>query len=349
MRILWKLSWPILVFAYLQSACSDAPSVSYSSVTSGKDETEFPYVVKFLIDGKGVCTGSFVSDSLLLTAAHCVDTAKVISWNGIEVARSQFFIHPEWPIDGEEFRKARNPKYDTALVRFPDKSYSEEDYAVLLKKSPNKGDELMIVGFGNNLVSPYDKYCSLSKMTNKEGLCTVSKGVRESGAKYNSESIFSFKGATDPAKGEYCKTEDLKKALLEDNKNYVLFVDEQCDGNFRDRSYKETGVGKKRSGTNNITEVNGGLILFSGTTGGADDGINSASGAGDSGGPLFVKENGKYKLAGTTHGESLGAKDDQFIKKSTYVDISSPYIVEWHKDLVAKENLNFPDFLKINN
>lgn len=325
------------------SACMEVGDGSNVNVTNGKQETDFPFVVQMSIDGKGTCTGTFVSDALLLTAAHCVDTAQKITVNGVTSERAQFFIHPEWPIDGEELKKPRRPQFDTALVRFPPGTFKGETPS-LLKRSPRAGEELTIVGYGNSLIQPYETFCSLTKTTNKDGQCLVNRGDRTGGSTYSYKSVFDYSPLKAGQTAAHCTAQDLKLALNEKNIDFTSFVAEQCEGNFRDRSYKETGSGTKRSGVNTVRVAQAGLVQFHGALGGEDSGENSASGAGDSGGPLFIADGKVLKIAATTHGGSLGEDGGELVKKSTYVDLSSPEVANWFSSVTKANDLPFPDF-----
>ena len=80
---------------------------------------------------------------------------------------------------------------------------------------------------------------------------------------------------------------------------------------------------------------------------GEGTGEQSASGAGDSGGPLFIKEKGALHLAGVTHGGSLiESKSGDMAKRSVYVDLNSESSKKWLEQMTAAKKLNFPDFKK---
>lgn len=87
-----------LALALAASGCkqrhADASAVK---IMNGRSESGFPYVVRVTMDGSGSCTGSFVSESLLLTAAHCVDRARSIEFQGTSAKSTDVFIQPDWP------------------------------------------------------------------------------------------------------------------------------------------------------------------------------------------------------------------------------------------------------------
>lgn len=78
----------------------------------------------------------------------------------------------------------------------------------------------------------------------------------------------------------------------------------------------ESGAGVKRQGNNTVKAVEKGFIKFEGVPTTTDaTGTNSASGSGDSGGPLFIDG----KLVGVTSGGSVNG----VVKVSNYVDLTS--------------------------
>lgn len=326
----------------LLPACGISHDTSKLDVTNGKDEGGFENVVKLSIDDRGMCTGTVISSSLVITAAHCVDIAKKITINGVTAEKSQFYMHPDWPRPGEELLKKRDARIDSALIQFPPDSFKMKEYPRLLKRTPDIGEDFTIVGFGNSKIEPYESFCKLESISNDKGECNVLKGTRISGAMYDYKSIFTYT----PANGAktVCSTDSMKIAIMNGGQDFASFVVEKCDGNFRDRSYKETGVGTKRSGSNKVLKNENGLIQFRGALGGESSGEYSASGAGDSGGPLFIKDAQGFKLAGTTHGGSLEEDNGGLVKKSMYVNLNSESVSNWLKQVTAEKNLDFPDF-----
>jgi len=129
-----------------------------------------------------------------------------------------------------------------------------------------------------------------------------------------------------------CDERNLKATLATSGQDFKKFVELNCGGNFRDRGYKESGLGTKRSGKNILTSAEKGVLTFEGSLGGESSGYESASGAGDSGGPLFVFRNGEWLIAGVTHGGNLIKKDGRPMKRSIYVDIIDPQNSAWLRE-----------------
>lgn len=119
------------------------------------ESIEFPAVVMMKV-GEGLCTGTFVSDFQVLTAAHCVENVKSIQiiekqglsglfgFRVIEEAE-RWAAHPLYSI------KTKG-RYDLAVVEFPKGTASS---VVQLKNvRPRLGETITIVGFGNNNITP---------------------------------------------------------------------------------------------------------------------------------------------------------------------------------------------------
>lgn len=314
-----------------------------SEVIKGKNEKGFPFVVPIKNDGGGSCTGSFVSDSLLLTAAHCVGGTKHIYWENAKAGKEDIFIHPGWPQEKNCGIK-REPKYDVALVRFPPNTYCGP-IGQLTPIKPQVGDLFMIVGFGNNNIIPFEKYCTLEDNVNEHGYCQVLAGTRTGKTSYRYVPVHTFvpqnasnsSGCADP-----CTSSGFKNALSHQGHSYSGFVKHYCDGNFRDRSYRETGSGTRRSGYNKVSAMGSGTIYFYGSISGEPTGIGVVSGAGDSGGPLFLVKDGQPHLAAITHGGSLTVQNNEMRKRSIYVDLTVSHNLEWLRAIVKEKNLRFP-------
>lgn len=197
-------------------------------------------------------------------------------------------------------------------------------------------ETLKIVGWGNNVIENYDTYCSVPpKKDAQNQLCTVLRGIHDnSTGTYNYSSIRTFvPSPSQPTSYECpkdCTKERLGQELVEEGTTFQTYVNENCFGNFRDRHYRESGIGIKRSGENTVANVEDGLILFYGELGGLESGIGSASGSGDFGGPLFIKLPGTWALAGVTHGgDVIPDGRGGSIKKSSYVAINDPENWQW--------------------
>lgn len=222
-------------------------------VTNGRDivETDFPSVVllvAFSPEGESICTGTFVNDSQVVTAAHCVEgldkTSPKLAYAkdvggelALGAAALSFERHPEY-----NFAEGVNPK-DVAVVNFP--ANSAPAVSKIAAASPAAGETLTIVGYGNN-------------------------------------------------------------------ENFIDEAGKQ-DG---------SGAGYKRVGTNKVGNVEDGMIGFVGVGGkteGLDQGELVSSGSGDSGGPLFVKD----ELAGVTSGGGFSPTEFGLVSVSLYVDLNS--------------------------
>lgn len=326
------------------------PDASAVKITNGRAESGFPYVVRVTMDGSGACTGSFVSDSLLLTAAHCVDRAQSVEFQGASAKRADFFIQPDWPRQGTNCKQEVKPEFDLALVRFPPKTYVGTELARLPHREPEEGDRLMIIGYGHSVIQQYDRYCSIPEAKRPDGKCHLLLGTRQQGVKFDYATAFTWdpvRKDADAACPAECDSRDFRAqfAALRQDETVDLFLQTRCGGTLDTRGYKESGAGPKRAGFNVVDKVKGGVIDFRGGLGGKEDGENAASGRGDSGGPLLLEgEEDVWYLAGATSGGSLLDGDDgAAVKRSKYVSIISDHNLAWLRQIVAAEKLDFPD------
>lgn len=342
----------VVLFLLIGSACKLRNGSSEMRVLNGSAESEFPYVVQLTINGKGKCTGSFVSPSLMITAAHCLQHAKYVEYDGVRVDRDQFFIHPDWPTGGEACQKRPNPPYDVALIRFPDKTYSGSEFAKLAPAAPAAGETIKIVGFGHNEIKVFSTYCRLDSYGDEpEQGCVLRKATLSRGIDYDFEVLFTYPWQLAVADSESvgcpikCTIDGLTEALAAASRDWPTMLQQECAGNFRDRPYEEAGAGTKRSGINKLAYAGRGIFKFYGQLdqeGVPDSEVEVASGAGDSGGPLFSHSGDEWFLAGVTHGGGLVLSGDGVEKASVYVNLNSVAVRPWLEAVIRKEGLSFP-------
>lgn len=135
----------LLICATLLSCGKPIPVNSNTAVINGVSTSDYPAVVQILSEYPGnrggMCTGTFIRDDLLITAAHCVDGAKSVVANGkrsLEVYYNEYYKEdsPYWV------------SYDQALVKFP-RNTSRHVMALATTAIKNH-DTLTLVGFGIN-------------------------------------------------------------------------------------------------------------------------------------------------------------------------------------------------------
>ncbi|MBF0441422.1 MAG: trypsin-like serine protease [Oligoflexales bacterium] len=117
-------------------------------------ESDYPSVVMLVLDGAAICTGTFISDSRVLTAGHCVRSVGKVQiyrrkgaggFQAGEAAKS-FITSPMYKESGYD------PKYDIAIVNFP--SGTSKYISRISQSDPRPGDKFTIVGYGNSVISP---------------------------------------------------------------------------------------------------------------------------------------------------------------------------------------------------
>ena len=116
-----------------------------------KMDLSFPSVVS-LKTSKGLCTGTFINDHTILTAAHCFSDNFEVDANGqvdvavtVEEAKA---VSTQVIINRDYFLNERNFKFDQALVFVP--KGTSKDFLKIYEGSFEAQDKIYSVGYGNN-------------------------------------------------------------------------------------------------------------------------------------------------------------------------------------------------------
>lgn len=159
----WKHKVAYVVASSFLIACgqaNDTAQHSETKVTNGlKASAEYPSVVLLQFSagaGSAICTGTFVNDAQVVTAAHCV-------YDLLKAGRSAASMYITTEVAGRSERvNATNLQYhpgytvvpgklsnhDLAVVTFP--ANSAPAITNLYPKTPSVGQKFTIVGFGVN-------------------------------------------------------------------------------------------------------------------------------------------------------------------------------------------------------
>lgn len=150
-RVALKIMGTALAISLVSCGVGDhTESASHLKVTNGiaVSQSEYPAVAKLdLYKGwsGGICTGTWVNDHQLLTAAHCVYSKPKVSVGRVRAL--SYHIHDDYDI---ELNGGVN-KYDLAIVNFPEGTAAS--YRSIASSTPRVGQKVEIVGFGHNVVS----------------------------------------------------------------------------------------------------------------------------------------------------------------------------------------------------
>lgn len=150
--------------------CSNLENTSNIKVSNGKEiaDTEYPSVIMLFDQAKGgLCTGTFISDDTVITAAHCTMGSNDIDAKGkvnhtlyiaklIDIKQKKIeklatsvavYRNPAWDA---EFKKQQVNSYDLGLVVFP--KGTAKEVSQISGEIAQQGEKLTIVGYGLDYV-----------------------------------------------------------------------------------------------------------------------------------------------------------------------------------------------------
>ena len=141
-----------LALAFGLVGCGSQNDIHNSDIkiTNGiaASQKDFPAVVKLsLYSGwsGGICTGTWVNDHQVITAAHCVYSKPRVSVGNIRAINYQIQ-------DGYDMKTNGGVnELDLAIVNFP--AGSAPAVRQIIRNTPAKGAAAKIVGFGNNVIA----------------------------------------------------------------------------------------------------------------------------------------------------------------------------------------------------
>jgi hypothetical protein len=205
-RALLSLVPAVLVLGFTTACGRSASEASAVKVTNGVAiaENTFPstiLLVSMSAEGQSICTGTFINDSQVITAGHCVE--------GHSPSKPSIYYATEKggqmvPV-AQAVSFVRNPKYsfaegvsqyDLSVINFP--ARTAPAVTPLAEAAPEVGEEFTIVGYGNN-----------ANFLSKGVLDGAGAGVKRAGKNFISaveEGMITFAGLTGvetaPVQGE---------------------------------------------------------------------------------------------------------------------------------------------------
>lgn len=170
---------PFFLLALLSFSCKhNTVDNSSLSVTGGREDANILETsvgispnIALLPDNKPTCTGTFITDRLLMTAAHCVIQFKkeqesigatgvriysdAAAFKGKIINSSQYSLHPEYEkanpnLDASGDKLEAIAYLDVGFVIFPAGTAPANMIAKLSEQAPKVGDKVQLVGWGQN-------------------------------------------------------------------------------------------------------------------------------------------------------------------------------------------------------
>lgn len=113
-------------------------------VVNGIERANIPAIVLLRDKMGAICTGTFLGDNVVLTAAHCMDASPTGGMGLNDGTMPVAMVH--LGVVGTPATKNTSPLKDVALLIF--KSAKSNVWRKIASKPPTPGDKLMVAGYG---------------------------------------------------------------------------------------------------------------------------------------------------------------------------------------------------------
>ncbi|MBF0441764.1 MAG: S1 family peptidase [Oligoflexales bacterium] len=155
MNLLKQSVLPFLIFTVTASACLPINPASVK-ITDGTDtgSDEYPSVVLLIMDKNLSCSGTFLNDYQVVTAAHCLpESVKKIEvfYGGDNNGKKPVLIGESTKYTvNPKYREVQSATYDLGVIDFP--KNTSKKYEKISAKAPTLDDPFTIVGYGDRKI-----------------------------------------------------------------------------------------------------------------------------------------------------------------------------------------------------